>query len=84
MTKLTSEQWSAFWTRDTVTTLSSMFHDNYDSTVADFWEQVLTGDHDRVVDLACGNGALAWLANDFLNANSARTIMPRILIRSRL
>jgi len=78
MSKLTSEQWSVLWTRDTVTTISSMFQDNYDLTVADFWEQVVVGDHDRVIDLACGNGALAWLANDFLNRDSARTMITGI------
>jgi len=73
MSKLTSEEWSSLWTRDTVTTLSSMFPNNYDLTVADFWRDVVVGDHDRVIDLACGNGALAWLANDFLNNESAKT-----------
>ena len=72
MSKLTSEQWSALWARDTVTTLSSMFQDNYDLSIADFWQQVLAGDHNRVIDLACGNGALVWLANDFLNKNGAK------------
>lgn len=73
MSKLTPKDWSSLWTRDTVTTLSSMFPDNYDLTVADFWHDVLAGDHDRVIDLACGNGALAWLANDFLNKTSDST-----------
>ena len=73
MSKLSSEQWSALWARDTVTTLSSMFQDNYDLSVADFWQQVLAGDNNEVIDLACGNGALVWLANDILNENDART-----------
>lgn len=73
MSKLTSEEWSSLWTRDTVTTLSSMFPNNYDLSVADFWEEVVTGDHTRLIDLACGNGALAWLANDFLNNKRERT-----------
>jgi ubiquinone/menaquinone biosynthesis C-methylase UbiE len=73
MSKLTSEEWSSLWTRETVTTLSSMFPDNYDLSVADFWQQVVAGDHNRLIDLACGNGALVWLANDFLNKKSART-----------
>ena len=73
MSKLSSEQWSALWARDTVTTLSSMFQDNYDLSVADFWQQVLAGDNNEVIDLACGNGALVWLANDILNKNDART-----------
>jgi ubiquinone/menaquinone biosynthesis C-methylase UbiE len=78
MSKLTSEEWSSLWTRDTVTTLSSMFPDNYDLTVADFWQQVVTSGHNRVIDLACGNGALVWLANDFLNKNSARTTITAV------
>jgi ubiquinone/menaquinone biosynthesis C-methylase UbiE len=75
MSKLTTEQWSTLWTRETVTTLSSMFPDNYDLSVAEFWLQVLEGEHERVIDLACGNGALVWLANDALNRNSARTMI---------
>ena len=78
MSKLTSEEWSSLWTRDTVTTLSSMFPNNYDLTVADFWQEVVAGDHDRVIDLACGNGALAWLANEFLNKTSDRTTVTGI------
>jgi ubiquinone/menaquinone biosynthesis C-methylase UbiE len=78
MSKLTSEEWSSLWTRDTVTTLSSMFPNNYDLTVADFWQEVVAGDHDRVIDLACGNGALAWLANDFLNKTRNRTTVTGI------
>ena len=78
MSKLTSEEWSSLWTRDTVTTLNSMFPDNYDLTVADFWQQLLAGDYNRLIDLACGNGALAWLANDFLNNNSASTTITAV------
>jgi len=78
MSKLTSEQWSALWNRDTVTTLNMMFQDNYDLAVADFWQQLLAGDHERVIDLACGNGALVWLANDILNKNGATTMITGI------
>ena len=78
MSKLTSEQWSVLWNRDTVTTLESMFPNNYDLAVADFWQQLLAGDHERVIDLACGNGALVWLANDILNNNGATSMITGI------
>lgn len=78
MSKLTPEQWSALWTRDTVTTLDSMFPDNYDLSVAEFWKQLLDNEPARVIDLACGNGALVWLANDILNKNGDTTIITGI------
>ncbi|MGB5323901.1 MAG: class I SAM-dependent methyltransferase [Pseudomonadales bacterium] len=70
MSRLTSEQWSSFWTRSTVTTISSMFEQNYDGAVAEFWHSVLAGEPRTVLDLACGNGALAWLANEYLNTEA--------------
>lgn len=72
MSKLTSEQWSTLWTRPILNTITSMFEQNYDGAVAEFWHGVLAGQPRVVLDLACGNGALAWLADEHLNAAEAR------------
>jgi len=69
MGKLSAEKWSQYWRHDTITTLGDMFTNNYDLSIADFWNQELKGDFESVIDLACGNGALVWLANEILNKN---------------
>ena len=78
MSKLNPDQWSAMWTEDTVTTLPSMFEDNYDLSIADFWHKVLDRKCGQVIDLACGNGALTWLVNDFLNKEGGNTAITGI------
>ena len=75
MATLDSVKWSEYWQYKTITTLSDMFPDNYDLSIADFWRQQLSGDYRSVVDLACGNGALSWLANDMLNTDSQQAMI---------
>ncbi len=58
------EHWGAFWSRGTVTTFGTEFVDNYDAEILDFWEAYFSCGLD-IVDLACGNGALTWLADDY-------------------
>ena len=65
--RLTSNQWSQFWNRDTITTFLRQFNTNYDGEFADFWnarfEHLRSGA--LVVDLATGNGAIALLAREY-------------------
>ncbi|MDH3419947.1 MAG: class I SAM-dependent methyltransferase [Gammaproteobacteria bacterium] len=65
--RLTSDQWSQFWSRDTVTTFVRPFDGNYDEEFADFWNTQFSrlADGARVVDLATGNGAIALLAQSY-------------------
>ena len=73
MSNLSAEKWSALWRNQTTTTLPSMFEENYDLNIADFWREVLDGNHQSIIDLACGNGALAWLANDLFSQQGQTT-----------
>ena len=65
--------WSKMWRQPCVTTFAGMFPNSYDDTIRDFWEQQLVDHVDHVVDIACGNGALTWLCNEFLNAGETKT-----------
>ncbi|MDH3978720.1 MAG: class I SAM-dependent methyltransferase [Gammaproteobacteria bacterium] len=61
------------WTRPTLTAFASSFQDNYDGPILEFWESQIIGDIGHVADLACGNGALTWIANDLLNKHESKT-----------
>lgn len=65
--RLTSDQWSQFWNRDSVTTFVRPFDGNYDGEFADFWNAQFArlADGARIVDLATGNGAIALLAQQY-------------------
>ena len=65
--RLTSEQWSEYWKRDSVTTFARQFDANYDAEFAAFWDSVFErlSDGASIVDLATGNGAVAFLAAQF-------------------
>jgi len=65
--RLTSEQWSQFWSRDCITTFVRQFNTNYDGEFAEFWDTQFAQlfDGARVVDLATGNGAIALLARQY-------------------
>lgn len=73
MEKDAAETWSEVWTTPTLTAFSNSFKENYDGSILKFWESQITGNLDHVVDLACGNGALTWIANDLLNCNESKT-----------
>jgi len=64
VSRLNAAQWSAYWRSGAVTTFQDIFSGNYDRDVADFWRECFAGldSGARMVDLACGNGALALLA----------------------
>ena len=68
-----AQYWSPFWSNPTITSFGNLFPSNYDGLMLEFWKRQSCGDLQRVVDLACGNGALTWIANDLLNSGSGRT-----------
>ena len=72
MSMLSAAQWSTLWSRKTITTLESLFPENYDLNIAEFWQQLLVDDCQKIVDLACGNGALSWLVSEYLEKTSAK------------
>lgn len=67
MNQSSSEQWSNYWQKNTVTTFHNQFENNYDGTVKDFWCSIfeLLKPDAKIVDLATGNGAIALLAAEF-------------------
>ncbi len=67
--------WSTMWQHPTVTSFTWMFQDSYDGSILDFWKTQLVGPFNHIVDLACGNGALAWICNDILNRDDATTVI---------
>jgi len=75
MSKLNPDEWSSSWKNpEMVTTFGGMFEANYDYEILDFWKKHLTSiDAEHVVDLACGNGALVWIANEILNNSGNKT-----------
>ncbi len=62
--RLSSGQWTRFWEKGTPTTFFGSFDKNYDGKIADFWNSQFDKlpEHAQILDLATGNGALAFLA----------------------
>ena len=74
MKKNDAKSWSLMWEDRSVTTFGpAAFPENYDGSILEFWKSQLTGEFSHVVDLACGNGALCWIANDLLNSGDRKT-----------
>lgn len=72
MTTASKEQWTNYWQESDY--INSFGRENYSQEVAEFWRTELQGQHyTRLLDLACGNGAIAWLANEILNATENQT-----------
>lgn len=72
--KIGAKSWSFMWDNPSVTTFGhTQFTENYDGSILAFWESQLTGTPSHVVDVACGNGALCWIANDLLNDGKQQT-----------
>ena len=65
------QNWSPYWQRQTLTSFGDFFPDNYDDSILEFWKNELDGSFNHIVDVACGNGALSWIANDLLNSGAA-------------
>ena len=64
MKTMNAEDWSEYWADGSITTFKNLFHNNYDGEIMAFWsEQFSKLESDAsIVDLACGNGALARMA----------------------
>jgi ubiquinone/menaquinone biosynthesis C-methylase UbiE len=71
--RLTSDQWTQFWRRDSVTTFARQFNTNYDGEFGEFWDRQFSAlpRGARIVDLATGNGAIALLAQQYSIAHAA-------------
>lgn len=65
--------WERYWDSKWITSFAEQFPDNYDGPIKEFWQRQLQGDIGEIVDLACGNGALVWIIDAFLNRPTART-----------
>lgn len=67
MSRLGAAQWSEYWKAGSVTTFQDMFTGNYDREIGEFWNGIFSAQAagTRLVDLACGNGALALLAAEY-------------------
>ena len=66
-------EWNRFWQGDNVTSFIDRFAEGYDGEVREFWAKHLK-DHkskDKIIDLACGNGAICWLCDDVLNGQDS-------------
>ena len=73
MKKLDAKYWSPFWRNPTITSFGHLFPENYDGAMLEFWRQQITAGTRELLDLACGNGALTWIANDITAALGADT-----------
>ena len=69
MGTLNPDDWSHYWKDSTITTFQGLFENNYTKEILDFWQRHISGEHTHVLDIACGNGALSWIANELLNKN---------------
>jgi SAM-dependent methyltransferase len=69
--RLSDEQWSQYWRRDSITTFRRRGNENYDREFAEFWNSRFAELSDRsfIIDLATGNGAVALLAAAFAVAH---------------
>ncbi len=67
------EAWSVTWQSTAVTSFGPDLPSGYDGAFLAFWQRQARGPLDHLVDLACGNGALAWLFDDLLNRDVPRT-----------
>jgi ubiquinone/menaquinone biosynthesis C-methylase UbiE len=69
MAKLNPDDWTQYWDEGNTTTFMVFGTGNYDLEILDFWRSWIDNSCEHVVDLACGNGALVWIADDILNKN---------------
>jgi ubiquinone/menaquinone biosynthesis C-methylase UbiE len=73
MSKLNPDDWSSYWGIARVTTFAWQFTNNYDHDFLSFWQSQLSVDCEHIIDLACGNGALVWIADEIVNKPVAKT-----------
>ncbi len=71
MNRLSSEHWSNYWDKGTVTTFYKKFNDNYDGEIKEHWQEAFSqlSEKSCIIDLATGNGALLSLLSQFAEKN---------------
>ena len=69
-----SDPWTRYWSSGVVSSLPEVYGDPADGPLAAVWRRELAalGGRARVLDLGCGNGAVAVLAADAAAARGAR------------
>lgn len=75
---LNPDDWSRYWEGSTITTFQGLFENNYSNEIYNFWKKQITEDCKRILDIACGNGALSWIANDILKSLGAQATITGI------
>ncbi len=67
MNKLSSEQWSQYWSQGLLTTFGDKFSHGYDGDIRKFWFKAFEKfDNEGIIaDLGSGNGALIQLLSDY-------------------
>lgn len=74
MSELKPEEWTLYWEESgDVTTCSVGADEGYDGDYIDFWREQIDGQYTPIIDLACGNGALAWVADKLLREQGLST-----------
>ncbi len=63
--------WEGYWKHPYMTSLMARGDKHYDLEIYDFWNRVLARDATQIIDLACGNGALSFLADSIVNRPQA-------------
>jgi ubiquinone/menaquinone biosynthesis C-methylase UbiE len=61
--------WSSYWSEGNITSFPNLFAENYGGDIFRFWSETFTmlREHNRVLDICTGNGAIAILARDDVN-----------------
>ncbi len=74
LTRLVADGWTPYWRSGAVTSLPEAYDTPGAGPPADFWRRELAalGGRARILDLGCGNGAVALLAAETAAARGAR------------
>lgn len=69
------DDWNQFWLGNSVTSFADRFANGYEGEIKKFWIDHLTGAKSatKVIDVACGNGAICWICDEVLNADQKCT-----------
>ncbi len=69
--------WSKYWASGNLTSLPQDFKTNYDGQLQEFWNSQfsLLDNQARVLDLCCGNGALALLALSYSTKTDKKLVV---------
>ena len=75
--KLDDSEWLQFWRHGSVTTFERRGNPNYDGEIREFWERQFAAlpSGATVVDLATGNGAIAFLAAEYSSRHGRQFVI---------